>query len=48
MNEGGGGIGAISIGISEPIVLIILILLAVVVVFGGWKLVKLLLAVIGG
>ena len=29
MNEGSGGLGAVSIGISEPIVLILLVVLAV-------------------
>ena len=48
MNEGSGGLGAVSIGISEPIVLILLIVLAVVVAFGGWKLLKLILAAIAG
>ena len=48
MNEGSGGIGAVSIGISEPIVLILLIVLAVLVAFGGWKLLKLILAAISG
>ena len=48
MNEGSGGIGAVSSGISEPIVLIILIVLAVLVAFGGWKLLKLVLAAIAG
>jgi len=48
MNEGSGGLGAVSIGISEPIVLILLVVLAVVVAFGGWKLLKLILAAIAG
>ena len=48
MNSGSGGLGAVSIGISEPIVMVLLILLAVLVAFGGWKLLKLLLAAIGG
>ena len=54
MNEGSGGLGAVSIGISEPIVLVILIILiilivlAVLVAFGGWKLLKLVLAAIAG
>jgi hypothetical protein len=48
MNEGSGGIGAVSIGISDPIVLIVLIVLAVLVVFGGWKLWKLVMAAIAG
>ena len=48
MNEGSGGFGAVSAGISEPIVLIVLIVLAVLAVFGGWKLLKLVLAAISG
>ena len=48
MNEGSGGIGAVSVGIGEPIVLGLLILIALVLVFGAWKLVKLLFAAIGG
>ena len=48
MNEGSGGLGAVSIGISEPIVLILFVVLAVVVAFGGWKLLKLILAAIAG
>lgn len=48
MNEGSGGLGAVSIGISEPIVLIVLIVLAVLVAFGGRKLLKLVLAAISG
>ena len=47
-NEGSGGLGAVSIGISEPIVLIVLVALALLVVFVGWKLVKLILAAIAG
>jgi hypothetical protein len=48
MNEGSGGFGAVSIGISEPIALIILVLLGLLVLFVGWKLVKLILAAIAG
>jgi hypothetical protein len=48
MNEGSGGLGAVSAGISEPIVLIVLIVLALLVAFGGWKLLKLVLAAISG
>jgi hypothetical protein len=48
MNEGSGGFGAVSAGISEPIVLIILIVLGLLVAFFGWKLVKLILAAIAG
>ena len=48
MNEGSGGLGAVSAGISEPIVLIILIVVGLLVAFVGWKLVKLILAAIAG
>ena len=48
MNEGSGGFGAVSIGISEPIVLIILVALVLIVAFVGWKLVKLILAALAG
>ena len=48
MGEGSGGLGAVSVGITHPLALLVLVLLAIVVLFGAWKLVKLLLAVIGG
>ena len=48
MNEGSGGIGAVSAGISEPIVLMVLIVVGLLVAFVGWKLVKLILAAIAG
>jgi hypothetical protein len=48
MNEGSGGFGAVSIGISEPIVLILLVVVGLLVAFVGWKLVKLILAAIAG
>jgi hypothetical protein len=48
MNEGSGGFGAVSAGISEPIILILLVVLAVIVGFVGWKLLKLILAAIAG
>jgi hypothetical protein len=48
MNEGSGGLGAVSIGISEPMVLIILAVLALLLALVGWKLVKLILAAITG
>jgi hypothetical protein len=48
MNGGSGGVGAVSIGISEPLVLIILIVAALFVGFVGWKLLKLILAAISG
>ena len=48
MNEGSGGLGAVSIGISEPIVLIVLLVLALLVAFVGWKLVKLILSALAG
>jgi hypothetical protein len=48
MNNGSGGFGAVSVGISEPIVLIILVALVLIVAFVGWKLVKLILAALAG
>jgi hypothetical protein len=48
MNEGSGGLGAVSIGISEPILLIILVVLALLLALVGWKVVKLILAAIAG
>ena len=48
MNEGSGGLGAVSIGISEPLVLIVLVVAVLLVGFVGWKLVKLILAAIAG
>jgi hypothetical protein len=48
MNNGAGGIGMIGVDISHPVVLVLFTLLAVLVVFGGWKLLKLLLAASGG
>jgi hypothetical protein len=48
MNEGSGGIGAVSVNISHPIALMVLILLVVVLAFGGWKLLKALFAASGG
>jgi hypothetical protein len=48
MNEGSGGLGAVSAGISEPIVLIVLIVVGLLVAFVGWKLLKLILAAIAG
>ena len=46
--NGSGGLGAVSIGISEPLVMIILAVVAVIAVFGGWKLLKLVMAAISG
>jgi len=43
MFTGSGGIGAVSAGLSEPVVLLVLLGLGAVVVFGIWKLVKLFL-----
>jgi hypothetical protein len=48
MNEGSGGLGAVSIGISKPIVLIVLVVAVLLVGLVGWKLVKLILAAIAG
>jgi hypothetical protein len=43
MDTGSGGLGAVSFGVSETVVEIFLLGLAALVVFGVWKLVKLLL-----
>jgi hypothetical protein len=49
MNQtGSGGIGAVSIGIAEPVVLLVILAVLVLLGFGLWKLVKLLLAVSSG
>jgi Tfp pilus assembly protein PilX len=48
MNEGSGGLGAVSAGISHSIVLIILVVVGLLVAFVGWKLLKLILAAIAG
>lgn len=46
MNEvGSGGIGAVSVGISGPLLLLVILVVAVLLGFGVWKLIKLLLAV---
>ena len=42
-----GGIGAVSAGISEWVVEALGLVLLVLLVFGGWKLLKLLLALKG-
>ena len=43
-----GGIGAVSAGIAEPIVLAVVLLLLVLVAFGGGKLWKLLMVAFKG
>jgi hypothetical protein len=48
MNEvGSGRIGAVSAGISHPLVIVVILLLVVLVVITGWKLVKILWAMLG-
>jgi hypothetical protein len=48
MNEvGSGGIGAVSVGISESVVLLVIVLLVLLVAVAGWKLVKVLWAMFG-
>jgi hypothetical protein len=42
--DGSGGLGAVSIGISEIVLIPVLLLLA----FGAWKLAKLLWAALAG
>lgn len=39
---GSGGLGAVSAGIAESVVWLLIALVAVLLVFGIWKLVKLL------
>ena len=48
MNEvGSGGIGAVSAGISESIVLAAIVLVILVAAVAGWKLLKVLWAMLG-
>ena len=42
--EGSGGLGAVSVGISEAVIAVVL----VVVLFGAWKLAKLIWAALSG
>ena len=42
------GIGAVSAGISEQIVLVVVLLLLLLLAFGAWKLWKLLIVVFKG
>jgi hypothetical protein len=44
----GGGIGAVSAGIAEPIVEVVVLLLLLLFAFGAWKLVKLVLILLKG
>ena len=46
--NGGGGFGAVSIGISEPLAWLILVVILALVALGGWKLVKLVWAAFSG
>jgi hypothetical protein len=43
--EGSGGLGAVSVGISEAVIVLVVV---VVVVFGAWKLAKLIWAALSG
>jgi len=43
---GSGGIGAVSVGISHPLVIVVILLLVVLVAMTGWKLVKILWAML--
>jgi HNH endonuclease len=47
-NEMSGGIGAVSAGISEMVLLAVIALLVALFAFGAWKLVKLLLVAFKG
>lgn len=43
--EGSGGLGAVSVGIPEAVIALVVI---VVVLFGAWKLAKLIWAALSG
>jgi hypothetical protein len=43
-NSGSGGIGAVSIGLSETVIGLVILVNILVVLFGLWKLAKLLWA----
>ena len=51
-SEGGremsGGIGAVSAGLSEPVLEAVIILLVLVIAFVGWKLLKVALTMLKG
>lgn len=48
MNEvGSGGIGAVSVGISHPVVIVVILLLVILLALAGWKLLKVLWAIFG-
>ena len=43
--EGSGGLGAVSVGIPEALIVLVVV---VVVLFGAWKLAKLIWAALSG
>lgn len=43
-----GGIGAVSVGLSEPILEAIIIVLVLAIAFVGWKLLKMALTMLKG
>ena len=45
---GSGGLGAVSIGISEPLFYVLALIVLLLVFGGGWKLVKLFWAAFSG
>ena len=48
MNEVSGGIGAVSIALSEPVLLLILLVVVLFASVGVWKLAKLLWLALSG
>ena len=46
--QGSGGLGAVSVGISESVVVLVLAGLVLLALFGGWKLAKLIWAALSG
>ena len=43
-SSGSGGLGAVSVGVSEAVIGLVLLVIILVVLFGLWKLAKLLWA----
>jgi hypothetical protein len=48
VEQGSGGAGVVFIGVNEWIVWLLIAAVLVLLVIGGWKLVKLLLAMVSG
>ena len=43
-NSGSGGLGAVSVGVSETVIGLVILVAILIVLFGLWKLAKLLWA----